>query len=365
MTCSCFCHDLSYGNMTYYLTSKFMPSLPCCPSCAVSEDPAFFQARAENLDVFVTDLSVQEESVFHALTYVFVARAPMGVSTSEWGPELKVVVRIAKELLLENYLDAMEQARHQAAKHFNDHFEKNGQPLWIRERLRAWYTKGHKPSPLTPKQTVAGSTVTNTLARQIPGLSETVSCPVKTKTPDGGDCPYVNDVMRIVVHLNDNHRWTREQVADWLETLDVDLSFPSEIVPPAPPHRGRSGPGISYHNISVAEVAAQTADLQQWQSSDGTVLASLPSPASLHWGAASAGSVVSQIQTYMKLLYDNAGKKSAAPPELLGQWVNTEFVDEIHHEQPADPKQYALDLKKQSAHTHFTVNPTKKSPFKK
>jgi len=181
-----------------------------------------------------------------------------------------------------------------------------------------------------------------------------VPCPVKGHL-GGADCSHSNDVMRIVVHLNDNHRWTREQVADWLETLDVDLSFPSEVVPPAPPLRGRSGPGISYHGISVAEVAAQTADLQQWQS------ASLPSPSSLHWGAASAEAVVSQVQTYMKLMYDNAGKKPVAPL----QWIDIEFVDETHHEQTTDQKQYALDLKKQNAHTHFTVNPTKKSPFKK
>jgi hypothetical protein len=28
-----------------------------------------------------------------------------------------------------------------------------------------------------------------------------------------------------IVHLNDFHRWTREEIADWLEGLDVDLTI--------------------------------------------------------------------------------------------------------------------------------------------
>jgi hypothetical protein len=29
-----------------------------------------------------------------------------------------------------------------------------------------------------------------------------------------------------IVHLNDHHQWPRERIADWLETLDIDLSLP-------------------------------------------------------------------------------------------------------------------------------------------
>lgn len=29
----------------------------------------------------------------------------------------------------------------------------------------------------------------------------------------------------LIIHLNDEHKWTREQIADWLETLDVDLEL--------------------------------------------------------------------------------------------------------------------------------------------
>lgn len=32
-------------------------------------------------------------------------------------------------------------------------------------------------------------------------------------------------ITTIAIHLNDFHEWTREAIADWVETLDVDLTF--------------------------------------------------------------------------------------------------------------------------------------------
>lgn len=43
-----------------------------------------------------------------------------------------------------------------------------------------------------------------------------------------------NSVLGIVQHLNDACLWTREEVADWLDTLDLDLTFPAEPPPKAP-----------------------------------------------------------------------------------------------------------------------------------
>jgi len=34
-----------------------------------------------------------------------------------------------------------------------------------------------------------------------------------------------DDLYNLIQHLNDRHRWTRQAIADWLETLDVDLTF--------------------------------------------------------------------------------------------------------------------------------------------
>lgn len=54
-------------------------------------------------------------------------------------------------------------------------------------------------------------------------------------TYDWLDCPVCNlwkkndydriSVSNLIVHLNDNHYWTRERIADHLETLPIDLSI--------------------------------------------------------------------------------------------------------------------------------------------
>lgn len=105
----------------------------------------------------------------------------------------------------------------------------------------AWTYHSH------PKEVVGGHTVVGGLSEWLPGLVEHVNCPVKAAyvcspcrlnsmvCAHGQDepfrnstCPYSNRVQDVIVHLNDNHRWRREQIADWLETLDVDLTFPTE-----------------------------------------------------------------------------------------------------------------------------------------
>lgn len=50
----------------------------------------------------------------------------------------------------------------------------------------------------------------------LPGVNEVVKHPV---TGDKRTIEY------IIINLNDSHMWTRDQIADWLETLDVDLTF--------------------------------------------------------------------------------------------------------------------------------------------
>lgn len=53
----------------------------------------------------------------------------------------------------------------------------------------------------------------------LPGIFENAKHPVNNS---------VQQIRSIIIDLNDHHGWTREQVADWLETLDVDLRFKSE-----------------------------------------------------------------------------------------------------------------------------------------
>ncbi len=51
---------------------------------------------------------------------------------------------------------------------------------------------------------------------QLPGKGNMVKHPV-----DGRQY----ELFTAIISLNDTYRWTRERIADWLETLDIDLSF--------------------------------------------------------------------------------------------------------------------------------------------
>jgi hypothetical protein len=45
-----------------------------------------------------------------------------------------------------------------------------------------------------------------------------VTCP--TPKPHWPHCREPQRVLAMVTHLNDIHRWTRERIADWLETIE-------------------------------------------------------------------------------------------------------------------------------------------------
>lgn len=83
---------------------------------------------------------------------------------------------------------------------------------------------GNQPKYGTPPISSGSDSVSieGALKEAIPGLEN-------AKVPNG--CPAcVNDqrqrhVTDAVIHLNDVHKWTREEIADWLDTLDCDLSF--------------------------------------------------------------------------------------------------------------------------------------------
>lgn len=83
---------------------------------------------------------------------------------------------------------------------------------------------------------VSGNDVAHTLLQAVPGLAAAKgSCPackkpqVETGALAAGFvtswCGDHISAMDLVVHLNDYHEWSREQIADWLETKDWDLSF--------------------------------------------------------------------------------------------------------------------------------------------
>jgi len=64
---------------------------------------------------------------------------------------------------------------------------------------------------------------THKLQDLVPGLMATIKCPA---------CPQDPNIVvlgialwNIIIHLNDEHKWDRLRTADWLESLDIDLTF--------------------------------------------------------------------------------------------------------------------------------------------
>ncbi|WMI33497.1 hypothetical protein SEA_KENREY_110 [Streptomyces phage Kenrey] len=55
---------------------------------------------------------------------------------------------------------------------------------------------------------------------ELPGVHEMVKHPVSGNR---------NTLERVIISLNDQHKWTREEIADWLDTLDIDLTFKVEV----------------------------------------------------------------------------------------------------------------------------------------
>jgi hypothetical protein len=89
---------------------------------------------------------------------------------------------------------------------------------WVQSKLAKAVGKPYF-TPIAPPPKQQGS-VMDTLAEVVPGLKDNTlhHCPAQ-------DCDVRSIVTRAVIHLNDKHEWSREAIADWLETLDVDLSF--------------------------------------------------------------------------------------------------------------------------------------------
>lgn len=57
------------------------------------------------------------------------------------------------------------------------------------------------------------------MRKTFPALNEFVFCPAES-------CAELDDnedLFGLVQHLNDDHQWKREDIATWLEELDLDL----------------------------------------------------------------------------------------------------------------------------------------------
>lgn len=84
------------------------------------------------------------------------------------------------------------------------------------EYVKGEYLKGY------PKE-VGFTDSRKDLIRLIPNINTAVKCPACTEEKTFHIEEYPLGTMIII--LNDRHHWTREQIADWLEVLDLDLNF--------------------------------------------------------------------------------------------------------------------------------------------
>lgn len=58
------------------------------------------------------------------------------------------------------------------------------------------------------------------LDEQFPEMQSSVQCP---------GCVRIDEAIDIAYHLNDSHEWTREQIADWVATIEAQAA---STVPP-------------------------------------------------------------------------------------------------------------------------------------
>lgn len=80
----------------------------------------------------------------------------------------------------------------------------------------AWPAKPAPPS-------ASGAAVVRQLSEVVPALeNHTVTCPAP-----GFNCPpgVPSTLAGMIIHLNDRHQWSRERIADWLDTLPIDLTL--------------------------------------------------------------------------------------------------------------------------------------------
>lgn len=118
-------------------------------------------------------------------------------------------------------LDGARQAMREIVLH-----EKN---IDIIQALQKMSAGGSVPNPAKKKPRSYASMVTD-LGKHIPGFYDLVNCP---------ECSWKESIYQVVQHLNDIHKWPRsveageeweKNTADWLESLDADLTVHQDEV---------------------------------------------------------------------------------------------------------------------------------------
>lgn len=86
--------------------------------------------------------------------------------------------------------------------------------------LHSWIRKSVHELEEYPKYTPASEPKNDyrlsVWSKELPGVNELVKNPMTDA---------LSTLREVIINLNDRHKWTREQVADWIETLDIDTRF--------------------------------------------------------------------------------------------------------------------------------------------
>lgn len=63
---------------------------------------------------------------------------------------------------------------------------------------------------------------TAALSERLPGVDRIVKFPCKCVSPKHR---FEDTLFRVIIHLNDEVKWSREAIADWIESLDINTEF--------------------------------------------------------------------------------------------------------------------------------------------
>lgn len=125
-------------------------------------------------------------------------RTETDFSQEVWANANEECIDLGQKKLLQNLYEAYPELSH----------------LWTQLRYNMFDMGSSKSSIKSTNWTKGNSE--DSRVKQLPALQEMVKNPVSGKT---------STLKDVIISLNDNARWTREKIADWLETLDIDISF--------------------------------------------------------------------------------------------------------------------------------------------
>jgi hypothetical protein len=121
-----------------------------------------------------------------------------------------VVMADGQKFFFETYYDA-QKAIQQACGTYSNMPYTDAKKNELLGKIKGYDGPGWSPKPMLFAAFGEPAEV-----KKLPGLDTLVKHPVVSGK---------FSIKTLIMDLNDNHGWTREQIADWLETLDVDLRF--------------------------------------------------------------------------------------------------------------------------------------------